>query len=279
MLRRLALVLLLLFVPAAAAAQGPVSARFATATSPDTSRERTGAGRAFLASALLPGAGQKLLGLERWVPYTAVEAWAWARFLDRRSEGLDLERRYRDLAWSVARRVSRGPRRDGEFEYYEALMRFGASGAFDADPLRGGLQPELDEQTFNGSTWALARALFLRAGADTVPPTAPEYQKALEYYQEHAIAPEFAWAWGENGLEQQVFGRLIGESDEARRAATRVLGLILANHVVSAVDALVSSRLRAARANPPPVEIESMLEPQGAVLRWTAALRIAWPRR
>jgi hypothetical protein len=121
-------------------------------------------GRGFLLSALIPGAGQRVLGQDRWVAYLAGEVWAWAQYLERRREGRNLQDRYRDLAWLVARRVSSGPRVDGNFEYYESMTNFQASGAYDIDPDELGVQPELDPETFNGSMWALARQIFSRSG-------------------------------------------------------------------------------------------------------------------
>ncbi|MBI4544041.1 MAG: hypothetical protein HY703_02460 [Gemmatimonadetes bacterium] len=236
----------------------------------------TEAGRAFLASVLLPGAGQALLGLGRWVPYAALEGWGWLLYLDRRADGREQEKRYRDLAWSVARRISAGPRRDGEFEYYEALTRFAASGAFDLDPRRPGTQPETDARSFNGQVWELARALFFR-GADSLATDAPEYEQALRYYEGRAASPEFAWAWGENGLEQQSYRELIRQSDEALRDATRTLGLILANHIVSAVDALVAARLKGARGAAAPIQIESGIQRDRNGMRWTVVLVMPWP--
>jgi hypothetical protein len=41
-----------------------------------------------------------------------------------------------------------------------------------------------------------------------------------------------------------VYEDLIQQSDENLRNSTTILGVILANHVVSAVDALISARLR-----------------------------------
>jgi hypothetical protein len=205
---------------------------------PGQTRAPLSPGHAFLASAILPGAGQYLQATDRWVPYVVVEAWALVRYVSRRSDARTLERRYRDLAWSVARRggISVPPRRDSVFEYYEDMTRFGASGSFDADPREPGVQPENDRETFNGQIWDLAQALFSNA------------DQALAYYQSRAIPPTFAWAWGESNLEQQVFEELIHESDESFRDATTALGIILANHMISAVDALVLARLRTSGA-------------------------------
>ncbi|MGH7477619.1 MAG: hypothetical protein ACRELD_15240 [Longimicrobiales bacterium] len=202
------------------------------------------AGAALLLSAVVPGAGQWRLGAERWILFTTLEIWGWLSFADHRHEARVLEREYRDLAWSVARRVSTGERRDGDFEYYEALAStlYEASGAFDVDPGVPGIQPETDPATYNGQTWRLAQALFLPSGA-AADPALPEYQRALEYYLENATPPEFAWSWGDNRIEQQLYRRLIRESDEAFRSATARLGILLANHVLSAIDAFAIARL------------------------------------
>jgi hypothetical protein len=157
-------------------------------------------------------------------------------------EWRQLTDRYRDLAWRVARRVSVGERRDTVFEYYEALAQYSASGAWDATPAQDGLQPEQDTATFNGQLWALARGLFF-GGQDFAPGSA-QYETALLYYRTNGIQPAYAWAWGGSSLEQQVFADLIEDSDDAYRSSTRMLGLILDNHVASAVDALITARLR-----------------------------------
>lgn len=211
----------------------------------------------FLASAVAPGAGQYRLGAGRWVAYAAVEAWAWINWLDTRSEADDLEGAYRDLAWSVARRISVGARQDREFEYYETMSHFPESGAFDADPSLAGLQPEDDPTTFNGSVWELARAIYLPAGGDSIPPMDGALAAALDYYRRNAIEPAFAWSWGTNQLEHEHFQSLIRQSDEAARAGTTLLGVILVNHVVSAIDALLTARLRDSQDKPGGIRLRS----------------------
>jgi hypothetical protein len=232
----------------------------------------------FLASAVLPGAAQYLAGDDRWVPYLAVEAWSWVSFIQQRQSARDLERRYRDLAWRVARRVSVGPRRDTIFEYYEAMANphHPSSGAFDIEPTVDGVQPERQLGTYNGDLWALARALYIPAGHAAVPGT-PAYEAALSYYLDNAIRPAYAWAWGASNLEQQVFADLIRDSDAAHRTATRYLGVIVANHIVSAVDALVTARLRqlsgdALRLRTGPVPGRAA----GDGLRWEYGLQIGF---
>ncbi|HWV56913.1 MAG TPA: hypothetical protein VNZ57_05525, partial [Longimicrobiales bacterium] len=133
-----------------------------------------------------------------------------------------------------------------------------------------------DISTYNGSIWNLARSIHVPGGLDP-PEDSPEYQQALAYYQRRAVAPEMAWSWGDNGLEQQVYRELVHDSDEAYRAATRVLGVVLANHIISAVDALISSRLR----QPLPARLHIDLQGDSGMdagpSRWEATLRVLLP--
>jgi hypothetical protein len=155
-------------VAGSAAAQGPArTERFAS----DSTVTSSTTGIAFVASAVLPGAGQFYLKSERWVPFIAVEAWAWVRYVDNHRRGRRLEIEYRDLAWNVARRITTTTRRDSVFTYYEAIKEHDSSGLFDADPSTDGLQPEENEATFNGIQWRRAKALFLR-GTPATPGTA-----------------------------------------------------------------------------------------------------------
>lgn len=212
-------------------------------------------GKAFLFSAMVPGGGQWYIGQDRWPAYLAVELWAWIQFLDWRREGHRLQRRYKDLAWLVARRISTGRRTDAGWDYYEALTQFQASGAFDTDPLTEGIQPESDAQTFNGSIWALAQQIFLPDDPENpLAPDSPAYDRAFDYYRSRAYASELAWDWGSNTLHQEEYGSLIREADEALRSATGMVGIILANHLLSAVDALVSGRLGMAERPDPLVQ-------------------------
>jgi hypothetical protein len=228
------------------------------------------AGLAFLASAMLPGAGQYYLGEERWVPYLALEAWAWISYARQQSRGRTLERRYRNLAWQVARRICPGVRRDTAFAYYEAMAQYHDSGAFDSNNQVAGTQPELRAQTYNGQQWLRAQALFLPFSSS---PGTPEYQRALSYYEQNAIPPGYCWSWGDSNLEQEYFNRLIDDSDDALRTATRTLGLILANHVVSAIDALITARLRTAATGDLDINLRSELEPVGGAIQWKTTVR------
>jgi hypothetical protein len=229
------------------------------------------AGIAFLASAVLPGAGQFYVKADRWPPYLALEAWAWVKYFQERAHGREMEQRYRDLAWSVARRIGTQTRRDSVFTYYEALGQFRESGLFDADPATAEIDPEPDSMTFNGFTWRRARALFFRGGG-SFPRGSPEYERALNYYRQFAIPTAYIWSWRNSDLEFEEFKETISRSDEAFRGATRMLGVILANHLVSAVDALVLARVNALSEHR--IRMGSALEPAGSGYIWMTTVRI-----
>jgi hypothetical protein len=230
------------------------------------------AGRATLFSAVVPGAGQHLLGQNRKWVYLALEAAGWIFYVDRRSKGNDLAVAYRDFAWAEAR-IQLGDRVDGDFDYYEKLTQWEESGLFDADPQTPGIQPETDPATYNGSIWELASSLFLPGGPST-PPSDPGYQRAIEYYSARGYSTEFLWDWTGTGGAQAEYGDIISESDSRYRQATNVLGVIIANHVVSSVDAYLS-----ARGVPTPTEVRfaPVRAPDGR-MSWSADVRLALGR-
>jgi hypothetical protein len=271
-IRTLRLTLLLLLV--ASGANAGARAQQAPRRFPADSTGDLRRGAAVLASALLPGAGQKLLGSDRWVPYLAIEVWAWLTYRDRLREGTSFRNDYRELASSVARRVGVGPHRDTVFEYYEALSKHEASGSFDSNPVATGVQPETDPATFNGEVWRLARELYFPSGVQSAPTDSPEYTLALSYYERKAVPPSYAWAWGDSELEQRVFTELVHRTDEAFRASSRALGVILANHVASAVDALIAARLSSVGVSPDRLQFLNGFMPGIRGLRWTAGVRI-----
>lgn len=199
-------------------------------------------GRAFLSSLILPGLGQYQQGRRRWLLYAGVEVTAAALYLDRRGDGRSLRRRYRRLAWDVAREgLSEGPRMDGNFVYYETLSRWARSGDWDVDPDAAGLQPETDPDTFNGSIWALASQIFDLDPAD--PEGSSGYQNALGYYTERGYGPAFLWDWSGSPGSRETFGELIEESDGRFRAARQAVGILVANHLLSALDGLITARV------------------------------------
>ena len=208
------------------------------ARSPLQSSE-AGVGPAAL-SLVVPGVGQHVLGQRRKWVYLGLEVAGWAFFLERRSAGSDYRDRYRDFAWENGR-VQGSTRVDGDFTYYETLSHWARSGAFDSDANTSGIQPEMDASTYNGAIWSLAARLFLPSGT-TVPETDPTYQNALAYYSYKAYGDAMLWDWSGALGAQAEFSALVEKSDSRFRQATTLLGVVLANHLLSAGDAFVSAR-------------------------------------
>lgn len=203
-----------------------------------------GQGEAFLSSLLLPGLAQYRQGNRRWIAYAGVEVLFAALYLDARADTRDLRTAYRDFAWARARSgISAEPRQDGDFEYYERLSWWPASGAWDADPGRDGLQPESNPATYNGSIWALAGEIY---NVDTTnPEQSAGYARALEYYRERGYGPSLLWEWRADGTDQDDFGTMITDTDRRAREARRALWIVTANHLLSAVDGFITARIAA----------------------------------
>lgn len=263
--------------PATAVAPGTASAlpRSARAPARETVvvaevEDAAGALGVFGASLVVPGAGQWMLERRRSYLYLGFELLAWAAYLDRRSGAVRLRDRYRDLARQVARRGDHLSDADASFAYYEAMARFAASGAWDADPHRAGLQPESDPETHNGFVWARARRIHLAGAGSEAPPAA--HERALAHYREHAYPGKMAWDWRHDPGAAERYRDLLDESDERFRTATLALGAVVANHLLSAVDGYLSVRLRspgtrAERPAPSPLALRE-------VDRWTLEIRL-----
>jgi hypothetical protein len=222
------------------------------------------------ASLLLPGSGQLLAHQDRGALYLATEIYVFSQFLRLNQMGKGEAARFRDLAFAVARRPFAPTMRDTTFEYFEQMERFSSSGAFS---LGSGstIVPETDPSTYNGAVWLLARRTFWDDPNTPPPPGSQAYVAALTFYVGRAIGPNFQWSWRDASLEQQEFRLAIHTSDDAFRRAQNELGLLLANHLVSAVDALVSSRLSAAAGRP--ADLTTILGPRGQA---ALQLRIAF---
>ena len=210
-------------------------------------------GQAFLYSALVPGLGQRKLGKGRWVAYLAVEGATWIAFGHARWSATDRRGQYQDLAWNVGRQFN-GSRVDGDFRYYEAMEKFEASGAFDTDPAAAGVQPQMDPSTFNGRAWSLATEIHFPTGANPLPGD-PEYEAALADYQARAYDERFEWSWTGQSPAWTDYMDLIESSDGYFRRASQFLGVVIANHVLSGVDAFVTARIQASGHNQTEVQI------------------------
>jgi hypothetical protein len=217
-----------------------------------------------LASAIVPGTGQGLLGQDRAIAYLAVEAYGWLRYASDVREGRRQRSAYRSLAASVARAYLSDQKPAGDFEYYERMEHYVESGVFDTSP-SDGLQPEMNPESFNGFIWLRARTTFWEDPATPPPPESEPFAAALEYYADRAIQPEFRWSWRNAQLEQDLFRRTIVRSNDAFRRSILDLGVIIANHALSTVDAYVTVRIRHAPGDVGGVGFE-------AAIPWTPRL-------
>lgn len=227
--------ILVLVLIAQAALPGPAAGQEVDA---ETLRARRAAANTLLSLAL-PGTGQLRDGKRRGWAYLALEAVAWGAWGQRRHRAGVLRTEYRDLAWESGR-IRSGARVDGDFPYYERLSTWPRSGAYDAGP-DPGLQPETDPGSYNGYVWSLAAGQFL--GGRPPDPGSDGYARALDYYRTRAYGEAFLWDWSTDPDAQARVADLIEQSDERFREATVVLGAVLANHLVSAVDAYLSTSL------------------------------------
>ncbi len=219
-----------------------------------------------LASLLAPGTGQLLAHQDSGAVYLAAEVYLVSRFLQLDHEAMAEARRFQDLAFDVARRSYVPMRRDTIFEYYEQMERFAESGSYDTDP-GPAFVPEADSLTYNGAVWLLARRTFWEDPNVSPDPTSPPYWRALQFYQARAVGPNYLWSWRNHSLEHEVFRDYIKRSDTAFRRAQNQIGLLLANHVLSAVDALISARMSAAAGRA--AEMRTTVSPSRSELRFS----------
>jgi hypothetical protein len=214
--------------------------------------------------------------------YAAVELGGWLMWADRRAEGGRLRDDYRDLAWLAARSpLWEGARVESDFDYYERMSKWTRSGDWDDDGGTVGLQPESDPSTYNGAIWLRAREIFFAGNPDaSLDPADPAYVNALAYYEERAYPPELLWDWSGDPDGLSRYKDLIADSDGSYREARLFVGLVIANHFLSTVDAFVSTRLRQIAGRP--VETVTRLTPPGppgpgeSGPRLDVAVRIHW---
>jgi hypothetical protein len=230
--------------PAACAAAPVLRSSRSCLTSDPVTAQGNGAPRAWsvLLSAILPGGGQALNGSSRAFAYLAVESFAWSSFTRHSMQYRRHRDGYRDLASRVARAPFSDVRPNGDFEYYERMTHFPDAGRYDLNA-GGGLDPETDTTTYNGAVWLLARRTYWsdpRVAPDTAT---PEWRRAVAFYTSRAYDQLYRWSWTEAPLEYARFRSLIGESNDANRLAMVDLGVVIANHVLSTVDAYISFRL------------------------------------
>jgi hypothetical protein len=214
-------------------------------TTSDTSREAASvpwhvsaqaAKYAPIASAVIPGSGQVLLGNDRFIGYLAVEVLSWWKYAKDVSEQRSQEAAFKSLARRQARShfTTDSPDLlpDADWAYYEKMRDYLESGSFSLSAT-GPVIPETDVTTFNGSRWQLAQSTYSTRAA------------ALEQYMEVAVRPEFEWSWKSAQFQYDIFKQTTDKRNDAYRAGLTDLMIIGANHILSMVDAFSTVRLRA----------------------------------
>jgi len=182
-----------------------------------------------LASLVVPGAGQLVLGDNRFVGYAAVEIVGWFLYAKDRQDQARQESAFKDLARQVARAHFSSVFPDAPWAYYEQLRDWQESGVYSQSG--AALEPETDTLTYNGYKWQLA----LR--------TTETRDEALAQYRQVAVRPEFQWSW-QNAREQwTLYKNTTDDRNDANRAAVRMLSLVAANHILSMIDAFATFRL------------------------------------
>ncbi len=255
---RLAVALILCAYSPVAAAQRVDDARSATMSNTlppqvaDTGARlfsklaRAPAWSAPIASAIIPGLGQARLGQDRFIAYMALEAYLVLQYAKNVGQANDNAASYRTIAREVARRGFPGSRPDTVWQYYEKLEKYDASGSF-TTAASGPTVPETDAQTYNGLQWILARQVYGIPLDEPNPSTRSTYAQAVAYYESRAIPTAYGWNWVNASLEKDLYVRAIGQSNDASRRATNSLIGLIANHIISSIDAFSSVRLMQSR--------------------------------
>ena len=202
-----------------------------------------------IASAIIPGAGQFMLGHDRFIAYAAIEVLGWWKFLKDSHEQTRQEALFKELARGAARSHFSTTLPDGGWSYYEQMRDWLESGPYSLTD-NGPVVPDTSALTYNGTRWQLARATHV---GDPVG--------ALAEYEQLAIKPEFRWSWRNAGLQYDIFKRTTQNRNDAYYAGVADLAVIAANHALSMVDAFVAFRLRVQPVAPGRTGV-------GASVRW-----------
>lgn len=237
-------------VPPPSLAHATDSARaIASAVRADTVRAST-PWWAPIASAVLPGSGQAVMRQTRAAGYAALELYTWLQLAESRRDSRRARAEYRRIARDVARQPCAAPCPSGDWDYYERLENpdYVGSGRFDVVP-GGAVDPETADSTYNGFVWRLARELYF-GGRVEVPTTDPSYQRALAYYQQRAYGDAYAWSWRDRQNMLSEYRLSVSRQNSADQATTNALSVLVANRVLSLVDAFVTIRARSLPGGP-----------------------------
>jgi hypothetical protein len=185
---------------------------------------------------------------KRSAVYLALEAAGIGFYVSQNRDGNRQRDRYREISRTVARAAFSPDGPQGDWDYYERMEKYIASGAYDAVP-GGDLDPETNSESYNGAMWLLARQTYWRD--PNIPPaqSSEEYRQAINFYSKRAVPAAQQWSWVGAQEDFKQYRSAIAASNSAFRNAEQTASLVIANHFLSAVDAYVSVRMRI-RRNP-----------------------------
>jgi hypothetical protein len=199
-----------------------------------------------IASAIVPGLGQAMLHKDRFVAYMAAEGFLILQYVKNTREVDQSSKTFMAIARDIARRnfvITPGAvPPDSVWKYYESMEKYMESGFFSMTP-SGATVPESDTLTFNGYQWLLARQRYGVPIDDPGASTTPNYGQAVAYYETRAVGQAYRWSWRNAQLQRDLYGRAISRRNDASRQAGYDLTAIIANHVLSTIDAFANVRL------------------------------------
>jgi hypothetical protein len=103
----------------------------------------------------------------------------------------------------------------------------------------------MDASTFNGQAWILATEIHFPPGPSPSPGD-PAYEAALVDYIARGYDARFEWTWAGQSAAWTEYMDLIESSDDYARRASRFLGIVIANHLLSGIDAFLTARIQQA---------------------------------
>jgi hypothetical protein len=190
---------------------------------------------------VVPGLGQARLRQGRTAAYAAVEAFLLLQYGKDLSEAHQNSGDYRQIARTIARRGFVAVPPDTAWQYYEKLSEYIESGAYTLTA-SGPVVPEIDTLTYNGAQWLLARRQF-GVSLDPSEVGSTAYARALALYTSRAVRQPYRWSWRNAQLEKDLYVRTISRTNDAYRRVTIDLSAVIANHLLSAIDAFATVRL------------------------------------
>ena len=196
-----------------------------------------------IASLVIPGAGQGMMRQTRALGYLVAEGFLAIRASRADRDKSQARAGFRSIAANVARAGFGTVRPNGPWEYYETLEKVDASGAFDL-AVAGKFTPETDVSTYNGAQWQQARSTYWLDPDVQPAESSTEYKNALAFYKSRAVQGSFRWTWFDHKLEQAAYVQTIKEANSSKQQYVSDVGLIVANHLVSMIDAYINVRLR-----------------------------------